>query len=772
MKRALSIMLALVLLIGLVPIETAAAETKYATVVGGWLRLRAAPNFNAETITSYNTGTIVQVLGTSGGWCRVKAPDGNVGYMYNQYLVMNGGGESGGTGIGTATVVSHNGYGVRLRVGPGTGYRRIRTYPVGTTATVLERGTYWSRIRIGSTVGYMMNQFLHFGGVTPDPTENPNATIWSRNGYGVKLRSGPGKWYGVIGVYSVGTRVRVIDYGYEWSRIQVGSRIGYMMTEFLNIHKPTEITEVKLNTLKPVAGATIRVESITPAEANVTYEWIINKKVRSTDSSFFLKDDYIGHRITLKVIGKDGYTGTVEVTTEKIVKPLAITDVDLNNYTPAEGDTLFIASTEPADASYTCGWYYDDHTLAGSGSKYVVTADDVKSGRLICAKLTGKGLYEGETLISKAATTVKNATLNNVSVANLSLNEKNAEYVNAGQELRAVVEPNTKQVEYTWVFINTDNNMEERKLTGTDKRDITVPKLAGNYKITLTVKGLKGTPYEGQTIYNSPDLIITNKNRLVGISLKKSTSILAFGDSPTVLEASVTPFYPDTSKGSIPVNYSWYHKGEATPLPNGDKATYKVTANDIGKKIEVRASITDPKWTEEIVSKATDDVVMGCVNGAELQVSGSETTSFVLGDMVSVQLKTAAGITVPDDDVSIKWMVDGGVAAEGIYSDKFEVSKEYVSATRDDVPLKAEIKLAKPYYFIGDNPTVLGGKIAKDPSGELPDPKSNNEVEPVVIEEPAVTEEPVVTEEPAVTEEPEVTEAPLGAAEPGVKEEP
>ena len=130
MKRFLAVLLVAVMLLSVLPATSMAAS--YATVVGGWLRLRSAPNFSASTITSYYTGTQVEILGSSGGWYKVQTPDGRTGYMYGNYLRMGGSVPS----EGTAYVTSYNGYGVRLRTGPGTGYRIIRTYAVGTPVTV------------------------------------------------------------------------------------------------------------------------------------------------------------------------------------------------------------------------------------------------------------------------------------------------------------------------------------------------------------------------------------------------------------------------------------------------------------------------------------------------------------------------------------------------------------------------------------------------------------------------------------------------------------
>ena len=223
MKRMLSICLVLILLLTAIPISSMALS-QYGYVTGGWLRLRSAASFDSSTISSYYTGTQVKILGSTGNWYQVEAPDGNTGYMYASYISFSGG------STGTAYVTSTNGYGVRMRSGPGTGYGVVGVYSVGTAVSVLQTGTYWSKIQIGSRVGYMMNKYLSSGG---GGGTGYSATVWSANGYGVRLRSGAGTGYSVIGVYSVGTVVTVLSHGAIWDHISVGSRTGYMMTSYL-----------------------------------------------------------------------------------------------------------------------------------------------------------------------------------------------------------------------------------------------------------------------------------------------------------------------------------------------------------------------------------------------------------------------------------------------------------------------------------------------------------------------------------------------------------
>ena len=89
MKRfgalALAVLLALAATLTAVP--SARAES-VAYVVGGWLRMRNAPSFDATTIASYKTGTAVSVLGASGSWYYCRAADGMTGYMYSAYLTF------------------------------------------------------------------------------------------------------------------------------------------------------------------------------------------------------------------------------------------------------------------------------------------------------------------------------------------------------------------------------------------------------------------------------------------------------------------------------------------------------------------------------------------------------------------------------------------------------------------------------------------------------------------------------------------------------------
>ncbi len=422
MKRWLAAMMALVLLLMLLPVSSMAAQ--YATVTGGWLRLRSYPSFTAQTMASYYTGTVVEVLGTSGDWYHVRLSDGLVGYMHGDYLI-NGTGASSSTAYGSnATVISSNGYGVRLRVGPGTNYRVIRKFPVGTPATILQSGNYWCKISIGGYTGYMMSQFLSTGGSfgsSGSVSYVGDATIWSGNGYGVRLRTGPGKEYSKIGVYSVGTQVKIITKGAVWDYIEVGSRRGYMMNEFLIYNNHYNVNGVTINNLNPVVGNMLAVQSVTPSTATVTYEWLVKpnggtETVKGTTAAYLVTEADLNCTIRLRVTGAGSYKGTAySASTAAVVKTGTVDGLDLNIKTPYVGNVLKPVLT-PAGAAVTYIW-----TVGGvqksNESTYKVVAADV--GKTITLRVDGKYPFSGtQTIVTDAVLDVAAPAITTGSLTN------------------------------------------------------------------------------------------------------------------------------------------------------------------------------------------------------------------------------------------------------------------------------------------------------------------------------------------------------------------
>ena len=622
MKRFLAVLLVALMLVSVIP-ATSMAVSQYATVVGGWLRLRSAPNYNASTITSYYTGTQVKVLGTSGSWYHVEAPDGRTGYMAGNYLKFTG----GTVPTGSAVVTSYNGYGVRLRTGPGTGYRVVRTYAVGTVANVLEKGANWSRISINGTVGYMMTQFLNFGGgYDPDTPAVCYATIWSRNGYGVRLRTGPGTGYSKIGVYSVGTRVAVLERGAQWDRVRVGTRVGWMKNEFLTYYTDNQLSYVILNTLSPVVGNVLCVQTIKPEEATVRYEWLRNDgtgaKVVSTNATYAVTTDDIGKTLQLRVTGIGSYTGTVSTAiTSKVMPNNQITGVTLNNNAPVAGDTLK-ATLTPADAQADYVWVVNGKQVGANAAEYTVTDSDV--GYKVQVIVTGKGQYSGT---ANTITTSEVKAVGKVQGVNIVNNRADAAAPVVGDTLTAKVTPDTATVTYKWYA-------DGQEISGASTASYTVTDAVVGKAITVAVTGTG--IYTGSSALSAATKPVEAKalTKLVMGELQLHT------DTKTVTWAGVDH--------ATVYQYKFGEDGQVFEAQGGESGRKVDYSGHINENLYVRAvgdgvAYDTSDWVKVLCTEPVQQYTLTIVNG-----NGTTTQQHAEGETVTITADAVPGKQVKD----------------------------------------------------------------------------------------------------------------------------
>ena len=332
MKRLMAFCLALMLLVCAMPMRQADAANMTATVKGGWLNLRSAPSMTASIINSYYTGTKVTILEQSGSWYRVKVGS-RTGYMLGSYLNFNA--DTGSTDAPTGNLnipawVTSSGGTVRLRKGPGTTYAIIANYKPGTPVTILAKGNNWYQIKVNGTVGYMMSAFVtttapgSSGGSAGNPPSSGSSTayVWSANGGVVNLRTGAGKNFGIIGRYSPGTAATILTYGTTWCYIRIGTRSGYMMTEFLRtdgsssggtttpptggyVAYVTSTNGLGVN-MRSGAGKSFRVLAVLPVGTQVT---VLQHNAQWDKIRFGTTDAYMDNSF-LTTIAPDGSSST------------------------------------------------------------------------------------------------------------------------------------------------------------------------------------------------------------------------------------------------------------------------------------------------------------------------------------------------------------------------------------------------------------------------------------------------------------------------------
>ena len=690
MKRCLAILLVAVLLIGLMPLTGALAATEYATVVGGWLRLREKASFNATTISSYKTGTTVKVLSISNGWYRVETPDGRTGYMYGQYLQPT---SSSMTPVPNtnATVVSGNGYGVRMRSGPSTTYSVLRKWPVGTRAIILAEGQNWCRISVGGNVGYMMSQFLRKDG-SPAPSYDGDATVWAANGKGVRLRTGAGTNYSIIGVYSVGTQVKILERYNGWYRIQIGSRVGYMMSQFLVENSSYKVNGVTINNLKPVVGNILAVQSVDPSNAAITYQWLRTdltgkESVVGTNASYAVTDQDVGCTFRLRVDGYGRWTGyAVSAYTAAVTNRQQLVGVKFNHDTPVVGDRLE-PIVEPKDATYTCLWQLDGVNVS-TNYYYEVPVSAV--GKTIRLTVTGTGAYNGSALAPIDTQKVATAgALTSASIVNLTTKDAAP---NVGDRLQAVYAPASASVKLTWYLVDDSGNTT----VISNAQTIEVGSGCVGKAIRLVVEGT-GSYTGSQQVVNTGK--VTNITNLTGVTIEGAAQPLV-NANPTMLQAKVQPKEAEATA----LTYQWLR--DKAEIPGATGATYTVTADDQDKAISVvvKAQSSNTSFRGEATSAETQKVVVepgsiACTGheGLMQDVNASITLAVKSGSAVNWNVTITPanpGLTINGNTITGKPNASGTYTVEATATNA--AGSSYNSFTMNIAPQPSEVPVVQP----------------------------------------------------------------------------
>lgn len=218
--------------------------------VNGDLNMRSSASYSGRVIATYPDGTPCILLTENGDWYHVSV-DGRNGYFNSDFVDKKYTTYSDEI----CTVISANGKGVNLRLGPATKYGVVRTIPSGSYGMIIQEGDGWWKISVNGYVGYMSTDYLKDGivrkgsnGGTTTGGNNTGTTggNTSTGGYAVvnnpganqklNLRQSASKSSRSIGKYGNGTYVTVLSQGNTWCKVIVDGKTGYMMTEFLKFY--------------------------------------------------------------------------------------------------------------------------------------------------------------------------------------------------------------------------------------------------------------------------------------------------------------------------------------------------------------------------------------------------------------------------------------------------------------------------------------------------------------------------------------------------------
>ena len=145
---------------------------------------------------------------------------------------------------------------VNVRSGPGTGYKKIGTAPLGEVYPVLQTLSSWYKISYQGKTGYVSKNYMVVSTVS-----DGESSVGSGNGVtgtvvncnsAVNVRSGPGTGYKKIGTAKKGAAYSVLGQQGAWYKISYSGKTGYIHTSYLSLG--VDVAQQELNTRPVVSG--------------------------------------------------------------------------------------------------------------------------------------------------------------------------------------------------------------------------------------------------------------------------------------------------------------------------------------------------------------------------------------------------------------------------------------------------------------------------------------------------------------------------------------
>ena len=182
------------------------------------LNIRASASQDSDRIGGYTYGNRVEILEKSGDWGRTSKGWISLNYVY----------QDGTTGSNTAKGTITAGGGLNIRSGPGKGYTSVGTYAEGESVSILEQFTY-DGVTWGCTnKGWISMAYVDTGSSNTSSgtssSDGQQATVTTESG--LRVRSGAGTGYDVVGSLKYGTKVTILSQktvdGTAWGEISTG----------------------------------------------------------------------------------------------------------------------------------------------------------------------------------------------------------------------------------------------------------------------------------------------------------------------------------------------------------------------------------------------------------------------------------------------------------------------------------------------------------------------------------------------------------------------
>ena len=195
------------------------------TINGSYVRMRSGASTSSSILGTYNSGTTMTITGAENGWTKVTI-GGVSGYIRSDYV--SGGGADSKAGYIKGT-------GVRMRSGASTTSSILGVYNTGTKMTITGESGNWYKVSYSGRDGYVSKDYM----TTTKPGNGGGST--SQTGYikgnDVRLRSGAGTNYSILGTYNNGTPLTITGTSGNWTAVTINGVKGYVNSTYVTTTK-------------------------------------------------------------------------------------------------------------------------------------------------------------------------------------------------------------------------------------------------------------------------------------------------------------------------------------------------------------------------------------------------------------------------------------------------------------------------------------------------------------------------------------------------------
>ena len=220
--------------------NSSATTTQSGTIkVNGALNVRSGAGTSYSVIGSLSNGANVEIVETSGSWCKIKYGSG-YGYVSKDYVTVSSSSNSGSSSSSSSsTTTTQSGTvkasgGLNVRSGAGTSYSVIGSLSNGSQVEIVETSGSWYKIKYGSGYGYVSKDYILVN--TRSIAENTVLREGTAVTLSLKVRDESNYEANVMGTIAMGEKVSVIEDNGEWSKIQYNDTIGYILNEYVDFN--------------------------------------------------------------------------------------------------------------------------------------------------------------------------------------------------------------------------------------------------------------------------------------------------------------------------------------------------------------------------------------------------------------------------------------------------------------------------------------------------------------------------------------------------------